>query len=152
MSNTKNIFVSHYHTDAEKIENLKSLLKRGGMDVKDSSIYESKSKNNANNEEYIKQLIRPHIEWAGTEIVLIGKNTSKSDWVKWEIEAAARMDKRIIGVYLPGESDAELPEAFELHGVSLQKWNANSIINAINGEDSWNGPKREPWNTDRVTC
>lgn len=148
----KNIFVSHYHADAEKIENLKGLLKRNGMDVRDSSIYESKSKNNANNEDYIKSFIRPQISWAGTEIVLIGKNTSKSDWVNWEIEAAARMGKRIVGVFLQGESDAEVPEALMKYGDALRKWNSTSIIDAINGDDSWDGPDRESWNTPRQTC
>lgn len=37
MSDIKNIFVSHYHTDAERIEDLKSLLGTHGMTMKDSS-------------------------------------------------------------------------------------------------------------------
>ena len=53
MSDIKNIFVSHYHTDAERIEDLKSLLGTHGMTMKDSSIYENKNPNNAHNEEYI---------------------------------------------------------------------------------------------------
>ena len=47
MSDIKNIFVSHYHTDAERIEDLKSLLGTHGMTMKDSSIYENKNPNNA---------------------------------------------------------------------------------------------------------
>lgn len=31
MSDIKNIFVSHYHTDAKRIEDLKSLLDMHGM-------------------------------------------------------------------------------------------------------------------------
>lgn len=57
MSDIKNIFVSHYHTDAERIEDLKSLLGTHGMTMKDSSIYENKNPNNAHNEEYIKSII-----------------------------------------------------------------------------------------------
>ena len=34
MDDIKNIFVSHYHTDAERIEDLKSLLGKHGMRVK----------------------------------------------------------------------------------------------------------------------
>ena len=37
MDDIKNIFVSHYHTDAERIEDLKSLLGKHGMTMKDSS-------------------------------------------------------------------------------------------------------------------
>lgn len=151
MSNTKNIFVSHYHSDAEKIEQLNSLLNRHGLKMKDSSIYENKNPNNAHNEEYIKSLIRPRIGWAGTMVVLIGKDTSKSDYVNWEIEYAAKTGKRIVGVYLPGESDSELPEAFNRYGDSLQKWNGESIISGIKGDNTWNGPQRG-WNTPRATC
>lgn len=151
MKDIKNIFVSHYHTDAEKIENLKALLSKHGMTMRDSSIYENKSPNKAHNEEYIKKLIRPQIEWAGTVIVLIGKNTSKSDYVNWEIEYAAKKGRRIVGVYLPGESESKLPDAFNKYGNSLQKWNGESIISGINGNDEWNGPSRN-WGTTRVTC
>ena len=150
-NNIKNIFVSHYHTDADSILKLKSLLDRHGLKMKDSSIYESKNPNNANNEEYIKSLIRPRIDWAGTTVVLIGKNTSKSDYVNWEIEHAASKGKRIVGVYLQGESDSEIPEALNKYGNSLQKWNGESIISGITGDNTWNGPGRN-WATERVTC
>ena len=43
----KNIFVSHQHNDADKIEAFKNLIGRHGIDMRDSSIYESKLKNNA---------------------------------------------------------------------------------------------------------
>ena len=104
----------------------------------------------SNNEEYIKKLIRPQIDWAGTVIVLIGKNTSKSDYVNWEIEYAAKKGRRIVGVYLPGESESKLPDAFNKYGNSLQKWSGESIISGINGNDEWNGPSRN-WGTTRVT-
>ena len=149
--NTKNIFVSHYHADAKRIEDLKSLLERHGMTMRDGSIYENKNPNDAHNKEYIKSIIRPQIDWAGTTVVLVGKKTSKSEYVNWEIEHAARKGKRIVGVYLPGESDSELPDALKKYGDSLQKWNGESIISGIQGDDSWNGPSRG-WGTERVTC
>lgn len=148
----KNVFVSHYHADSENIEGMNKLLKDRGMDVRDSSIYENKDKNNANNPEYIKSLIRPQMIWAGTTVVLIGKETSKSDWVNWEIKYAAENDKRIVGVYLRGESDSELPQAFKEYGDSLVNWNSLKIYDAINGTDYWEGPKRDPWNINRGTC
>lgn len=147
----KNIFVSHYHSDAEKIENMKELLKKKNFYVRDSSIYEEKNENNANNEDYIKSLIRPQIEWAGTVVVLIGKNTADSDWVRWEIETAAKKDKRIVGVFLQGETDSPIPNALNDYGDALVKWNSDSIINAINGNDEWNGPDRH-WDVERGTC
>ena len=151
MANAKNIFVSHFHGDAHMIENLNHILGTHGMQMKDSSIYENKNPNNATNEDYIKSLIHPKIKWAGTVVVLIGKDTHKSDYVNWEIECAEREEKRIVGVYLPGEDDSKLPDAFEKHGDALRHWNGNSIIDAINGDDTWEGPSRN-WETSHSTC
>ena len=36
MTDTKNIFVSHYHGDAHMIENLSGILKKHGLNMKDS--------------------------------------------------------------------------------------------------------------------
>lgn len=148
---TKDIFVSHYHADAEKIEAMKALLKSKGFNVRDSSIYEAKAKNNVNNEDYIKTLIRPHITWASTLVVLVGDKTAKSAWVNWEIEAAERKEKRIVGVYLQDKKDSPIPEALNQYGSALVGWNSDSIINAIQGDDTWIGPSRQ-WDTSRETC
>lgn len=151
MDKTKNIFVSHYHSDAKKIEELQDLLHKHGLEMRDSSIYEAKNPNNATNKEYIESLIRPQIDWAGTVVVLVGRNTSQSDYVNWEIEHAYREDKRIVGVYLQGEGDADLPEAFKKYGDSLVKWNGDSIIAGIEGDDRWDGESRT-WGPVRNTC
>ena len=52
----KNIFVSHQHNDADKIEAVKDLIGRHGINMRDSSIYESKLKNNATNEHSLDYL------------------------------------------------------------------------------------------------
>ena len=148
---TKNIFVSHYHEDSESISDLIGLLQKNGLNSRDSSIYEAKQKNNAHNEEYIKSLIRPHINWAGTVIVLVGKKTKESDWVNWEIETAAEKDKRIVGVYLQGCRECPVPASLEEYGDALVGWNSGSIIDAINGKDIWIGSPRG-WDTGHSTC
>lgn len=139
---TKNIFVSHQHNDADKIEAFKNLIGRHGMDMRDSSIYEYKLKNNATNEHYIKyELIKPQIQWAGTVVVLIGKDTGKSDYVNWEIKTAAEMGKRIVGVFLQGAKDEDIPPELYEHGHNLVGWNGEKIVRAINGEDmEWEKP------------
>ena len=138
----KNIFVSHQHNDADKIEELKKLIGKHGINMRDSSIYENKLKNNATNEQYIKyELIKPQMQWAGTVIVLIGKDTAKSDYVNWEIKTAADMGKRIIGVFLQGSRNEDIPPELNEHGHYLVGWNGDKIIRAINGEDmEWENP------------
>ena len=155
----KNIFVSHQHNDADKIEDFKNLIGNHGIDMRDSSIYEKKLKNNATNEQYIKQqLIKPQIEWAGTVIVLIGKETAKSDYVNWEIKTAAEMGKRIIGVYLQGAKNEDIPSELKEYADNLVGWNGEKIVRAINGEDfDWENFDGNPFfnnpnDLPRYTC
>ena len=116
MSKTINLFVSHKGEDEKKIDAFKKLMEKKGYDFRDSSIRESEP-NRAKNENYIKsEILAPAIKWAGTLVVLIGKDTHKSDWVNWEINYAMEHGKRIIGVFLNGEADAKLPEALKEFG------------------------------------
>ena len=142
----KNIFVSHQHNDADKIEAFKKLIGKHGISMRDSSIYESKLKNNATNEQYIKQeLIKPQMKWAGTVAVLIGRDTAKSDYVNWEIKTAAEMGKRIIGVFLQGAKEEDIPPALYEYGHNLVGWNGDKIVRAIDGEDmDWEKPDGMP--------
>lgn len=155
----KNIFVSHQHNDADKIIAFKNLIGRHGINMRDSSIYENKLKNNANNEQYIKQeLIKPQMKWAGTIAVLIGKDTAKSDYVNWEIKTAAEMGKRIVGVFLQGAKEEDIPSELYEHGHNLVGWNGNKIVRAINGENmEWENPDgtpqvSNPFNIPHFTC
>ena len=122
MEQEKNIFISHHHSDVEKTEKIKEILKKNGLEVNDGSINELKNPNKAKNEEYIKSLLRPKINWASTMLVLIGDETHKSDYV-----------------------------TLEIHGDALVLWDPSSIIKAIQGEDIWNGIKRD-WETERSIC
>lgn len=156
---TKNIFVSHHHLDADKIERFRDLIGRHGVETRDSSIYEAKLKNDAKNENYIKyELITPQIRWASTVFVLIGKDTAKSDYVNWEIETAAKMGKQIIGVYLQGAKDEDVPPALLEYGDNLVGWNGERIRRALEGEDlDWenaDGTPRENQDADfpRYQC
>lgn len=148
----KNIFVSHQHNDADKIEAFKSLIGNHGISMRDSSIYESKLKNNATNKQYIKhELIKPQLAWAGTVVVLIGKDTAKSDYVNWEIKTAAEMGKRIVGVYLQGAKEEDIPVELNEYGHALVGWNGDKIVRAIDGEDmDWEKPDGAPRDTNPI--
>lgn len=152
-----NIFVSHYHSDSKYIEGIKNLMSKKNIQARDSSIYEDKEKNNAASIDYIRSLIRPQIQWAGTVIALIGSKTSNSDWVNWELEYAAEKGKRIIGVFLNGATDSDIPEALRENGDSLVPWSADKISRAMKGEDIWEEPggisvSSSSSNISRGTC
>jgi hypothetical protein len=137
----RNVFISHVHEDDALLQDLKTLLASKGYEVRDGSIDSSKP-NDAQSEDYIKaEILAPHIRWAGAVIVLISPLTHSSKYVNWEIEYAARQDKPVIGVYALGGTDSNLPEAFQKYGDSLVGWQADRVIDALEGRlTNWRKP------------
>lgn len=161
MARTHNLFISHVHEDDAEVQNLKGMLAKNGYSVRDSSIDSSKP-NNAQSPEYIKsQILAPRIQWAGTLVVIISSSTHRSDWVNWEIEYAQKQGKRIVGIYIRGGKESDLPEAFKKYGDALVGWNSDNLMGAIRGEhnnlcqptDSGSYILRSPqWGLQRFGC
>jgi hypothetical protein len=152
----KNVFISHYGKDDESVQSLKSLLSKNGYTLKNSSI-DSTKPNDASNEDYIKSLLRDKMRWAGSAIVLIGSETHTREWVNWEIDLAHRLGKPIVGVFIQGAKDSDVPESFEKYGDALVGWNSDKIIDALNGKYSgWSKVDGTPWqskfNSTRAVC
>lgn len=153
MANRRHVFISHHHADDASVDRLTGMLKRNGVDIRNSSI-RAKPANQARldrglvSDKTIRRLIRMKMSWAGTVIVLIGKRTHERPWVDWEIETASRLGKRIVGVYERGGTEADKPAAFERHGDALVNWNSDSLMAAVDGTESPfqtpEGSAREP--------
>lgn len=97
----KKLFVS-YKADSEgtKYKNLLvawSKNDNGHFDIKfdDTSVGVSINSENAT---YIKQVIKKKISESPTFLLLIGKDTHKSEWCSWEIEQAVELKKKIVAV------------------------------------------------------
>lgn len=128
----KNIFISHVHEDDSMLPEFKELLARNGYQIRDASIDSSKP-NDAQDPEYIKsQILAPRIQWASTVVVLISPETHTSEYVNWEIEYAVKQGKKVIGVFVRGGMDSDIPDALETYGDGdACGWNAQSVIDAI---------------------
>lgn len=156
MDKTKNVFISHHHADDEHVQKLKDLLSKKGYTLKNSSVDSSKP-NRLVSDEAIKRLLRMRIQWAGTFICLIGHETHTRDWVDWEIDQAYKKGKKIVGVFLNGAGEADVPEQFKLRGDALVGWTSEKIIEAIEGEpENWENPDGSPmsisWNKNTSNC
>ena len=69
-NDTRNIFISHIHEDAEGLGRLKTLLRDHGMTIRDYSI-NADNPNDAHSEEYIKsEILAPRIRQSSTLVVL----------------------------------------------------------------------------------
>jgi len=149
----RHVFISHHHADDKIVDQLTDLLTRGGNDVRNSSIRvkpanQRRLEEGRVKDETIRRLLRMKISWAGTVLVLIGKDTHTRPWVDWEITQAAKQGKRIVGVYAQGSTEADKPAALERYGSAIVGWNTESIIAAIDGKDNQfqnpDGSPREP--------
>lgn len=138
MSKRKHVFISHHHADDEHVSKLTALLSRNGFEIRNSSI-RAKPANQRRLEQglvsdrTIKRLLSMKMAWASTVVVLIGSGTASRDWVDWEIEKASALGKRIVGVYVRGGTEADIPPALDDHGTTIVNWNSDSIIDAIGG-------------------
>ena len=142
---THNVFISHIHEEDEGLAKLKELLQSHGVSIRDASITAEKP-NDAQNPDYIKsEILAPKIQWAGTMLVYISPDTHASEYVDWEVEYAHKLGKRIVGVWAWGEKDCPTPQAVEEYADAVVAWNADAIIQAVNGEnDSWQTPVGAP--------
>jgi hypothetical protein len=149
----RHVFISHHHADDAEVTKLTSLLSKKGYDIRNSSI-RAKAANQRRLEqglvkdETIRRLLRMKISWAGTVVVLIGKETHARPWVNWEIQQANKQGKRIVGVYARGATEADKPQALEKYSSAICGWNTDSIMAAIDGtENQFQNPDcsvREP--------
>jgi hypothetical protein len=140
----KNVFISHIHEDDEGLGKLKDLVAKGGLTVRDASI-NSSNPNNAKDPDYIKtQILAPQIQWASTLVVYVTSDTKDSDWVNWEIEYAAKLGKRIVGVYAHGANECDVPDALEKYADDVRGWNSEGVVDAILGKtNEWHTPTGE---------
>jgi hypothetical protein len=139
-SKRRHVFISHHHADDKKVSDLTNLLSSRNYDIRNSSIRvrpanKERLERRQVSDETIRRLLRMKISWAGTVIVLVGKDTHSRPWVNWEIEQANKQGKRIVGVYEQGGTENDLPEALEKYACAIVGWNSKNIMAAVDGED-----------------
>ena len=151
MSKRKHVFISHHHADDAHVTKLTSLLAKNGYEIRNSSI-RAKPANQRRldqglvSDRVIKRLLSMKMAWASTVVVLIGEATHSREWVNWEIEKANALGKKIVGVFAHGGTQADIPPALEDYSTSIVAWNADSIIEAIEGPDN---PFQDPAGASR---
>jgi Thoeris protein ThsB, TIR-like domain len=141
----KKIFISHYGADDDSVKGLKKLLEDNACILSNSSIENTKI-DEASDLDYIKCLLKKRIQWAEVIVVLIEEQTHKRDWVNWEIEQAYLHGILIIGLFVQGAKDFDVPVNLEKYGDVLVGWNSGKIIEAINGKYiGWMTSHSTPW-------
>jgi hypothetical protein len=130
----KKVFVS-YHSATEDT-NHKNLLVAWSKN--DSSHFDIKFDDlsvgvsiNSDNATYIKSVIKRKISDSSLFLCLVGQNTHNSEWVKWEIDKAVELGKKIVAVKI--KSTYQTPT--NLYGVGAvwaMSFTYDSIKKALN--------------------
>lgn len=162
MGVSKNVFISHHHKDDKSVTDFTKLLSNKDYNLRNSSIrVKPENQKRLDNKEIprktLERLLSIKMRWAGTVFVLIGNQTHSREWVNWEIEQASKLGKRVIGVFMHGGKEADIPENLEKYGDGLIGWNSQKAIEAIEGKQvGWcksDGTTRTPENdVIRISC
>lgn len=98
MAYKKKVFVSYDYDNDKHYKNL--LLAWDGNRLFNFSMRDHSAdvSINSTNAATIKSVISRYINEATYFLVIVGENTHKSAWVKWEIEKAVELKKRIVAV------------------------------------------------------
>lgn len=126
MANKKKVFISY---DYENDRHYKNLLlawdanKQFDFYISD---YSADVSINSTDAAAIKSTLSRYINQGTVFLVIVGKKTSRSSWVRWEIEKAVELRKKIVAVKT--DRDNETPT--ELYGVGAS-WALSFTQDAI---------------------
>lgn len=117
----RNVFISFDYDDIQHVNLLRAQAKNenSSIEFNDWSVSEPIDSERA---PYIMQKIADRIAQSSLTVVYLTEKTSKSDWVKWEIEESLKRGKHVIGVY-PGDSKpGKIPESISQNKIKCVSW------------------------------
>lgn len=132
----RRIFISYQHDDQMKAKgfNLLRWNKNVNLEIVGRHLLDPVD---SNNEKYIKGKITELIKGSSVTVVLIGRGTCDSDWVKWEVEKS--LDKEspngILGIRLepgiPIPDDSPVGNILKDAGAEIINWDTDKFGDAI---------------------
>lgn len=76
----------------------------------------------SSNDQYVRRRIREEMLGTSVTVVLLGDETYRNSWVKWEIEESHERGNGLLGIRLKGHSDARIPGALTQSGARVVNW------------------------------
>ena len=123
---SKNIFVS-YRSDDEFYLNYIESTCRDRHNFFKIKKYEVKK---SSDKEW-KTIVQNIIKHSFVVLVIIGKNTSKSKSIDWEIQEAIHQNKKIIGVKVPTSGTSNIPQIILDHNYFVVDLNIDYIVKIL---------------------
>jgi hypothetical protein len=132
----RRIFISYQHKDQMKAKGFHLLRwnKNVNLEVVGRHLLDPVD---SNNEEYIRSKIIEELKGTSVTVVLIGSETSQSEWVKWEIEKSLEKSdpNGILAIRLsrnaPLPKNSPVGEALKNAGAEIIDWKPYKFGEAI---------------------
>jgi MTH538 TIR-like domain (DUF1863) len=120
-SGKRNVFISFATEDMDEVNLLRAQAKNEKSDIEfnDHSVREPYESERA---DYIKRKIEERISRSSTAVVYLSKNTSQSQWVKWEVEKSLELGKKVIAVHAGDSFKGRQPSWLAGHGIKVVPW------------------------------
>lgn len=117
----RNVFISFAYEDVGTVNLLRGQAKNENSPIEfnDWSVSEPINSDRA---PYIKQKIAERIAQSSLTVVFLSDATSKSEWVKWEIEESLRRGKKVLGVYPQDSKPRSYPDAITNNKITCVPW------------------------------
>lgn len=124
----RRIFISFDHNDTAQVNGFLGL--RNIIDNFEFYNHKLDREIQSNNTEYVQRVIcKNYITPASVCVVLIGNNTWRSEWVKWEIQECLRQGMGILGIKLK-DTNGQIPNG--IPGGHVGSWQPEKFAQWIN--------------------
>ncbi len=117
----KNVFISFAYEDVDEVNLLRAHAKNEKSDIEfnDRSVQEPYESDRA---DYIRSRLGDRINQASTVVVYLSDHTARSSWVRWEVEKAIELSKRVVAVHPTGKAPASLPSWIRENQIKVVAW------------------------------
>lgn len=124
----RRIFVSYQHRDHSKAHGFNLLQWNKNVELEVSTRHLLTTVD-SENKPYITSKIKEQMNGTSVTVVLIGRDTHKSDWVADEIRWSQEKGNGLLGICL--ENGVTVPEGLEACGAEVIGWDVHEFGNAI---------------------
>jgi hypothetical protein len=127
---TYKLFIVHSYQHAQLCHDLIGMLsKHPRFEFRDLSIQDIRQVEGAN--AAVSRAIRKRIKQADAVLAFTCPVATTSGWMQWEIKAARKAGKKIIGIVPP--ADKRISSLVRSHAAQIVAWDAEAIVQCIRG-------------------
>ncbi|MEM5471939.1 TIR domain-containing protein [Hoeflea sp. AS60] len=117
----RNVFISFATEDMNEVNLLRAQAKNENSDVEfnDHSV---RAPYDSERAEYIRKKITERINRSSLTVVYISSATSKSRWVKWEVEKSIELGKKVVAVHSGASFTGKTPSWIGENRIKVVPW------------------------------